>query len=113
MYVCADTIFVIQCNTDMLLLQVSHQGRHIDGGFCSGAASDSPSAFMHQFSRTGVYYYISQAIPKEFGAIVVNSNPRVGLLQWIASTLRLQLHLSAELIQLSVMINFCQPSIIT
>ena len=61
-------------------MQVSHQGRHIDGGFCSGAATDSPSAFMHQFSHTGVYYYISQAIPKQFGAIVVNSSPRVCLL---------------------------------
>ena len=59
------------------LLQVSHQGVHIEGGFSSGAALDCPSAFMHQFIRPGVFYYVSNAIAKSFGAVVVASQPQV------------------------------------
>jgi len=38
--------------------QVSHQGNHIPGGFSSGTPMDCPSAFMHQYQKPGVYYYI-------------------------------------------------------
>ncbi|CAH1782616.1 unnamed protein product [Owenia fusiformis] len=59
------------------IMQVSHEGNRIDDGFCSGAPLDPPSAFMHQFTKPGVYYYITQALPKLFGAIVVTSQPKV------------------------------------
>ena len=59
------------------VIQVSHQGNHIRGGFVSGAPTDSPSAFLHQFTTPGVYYYISAGLAKSFGAVVVSSQPRV------------------------------------
>ena len=40
------------------VVQVSHQGLPITGGFCSGQPRDSPSAFAYQFSTPGVYYFI-------------------------------------------------------
>ncbi|KAK2161587.1 hypothetical protein LSH36_114g03020 [Paralvinella palmiformis] len=40
------------------IIQVSHQGNHIPGGFSSGTPMDCPSAFMHQYQKPGVYYYI-------------------------------------------------------
>ena len=40
------------------VVQVSHQGLPISGGFCSGQPRDSPSAFAYQFSTPGVYYFI-------------------------------------------------------
>ena len=43
---------------EWFVLQVSHQGKPIEGGFSSGAARDNPSAFMFQFQNTGVYYYV-------------------------------------------------------
>ena len=63
---------------DMFPVQVSHQGNHIRGGFCSGAATDAPSAYMNQFQYSGVCYYISSGISKAFGAVVVSSQPKVG-----------------------------------
>ncbi|XP_077978814.1 uncharacterized protein LOC144434231 [Glandiceps talaboti] len=59
------------------IIQVSHQGRPIKDGFCSGAPLDSPGAFVYQFKETGVYYFISMGQPKAFGAIVVSSQPQV------------------------------------
>lgn len=44
--------------TLFLLFQVSHQGKPIDGGFCSGIARDAPSAYVHQFMNPGVFYFI-------------------------------------------------------
>ena len=45
----------------------------------SGAPSDCPSAFVHQFKTHGVYYYISAGLAKSFGAVVVSSQPRVNI----------------------------------
>ncbi|CAC5396477.1 unnamed protein product [Mytilus coruscus] len=59
------------------IIQVSHQGKPIDDGFCSGQARDAPSAFMHQFMAPGVFYFISSVLPKVFGAIVVSTQPQV------------------------------------
>lgn len=38
--------------------QVSFNGAPVTNGFNSGAARDSPSAFMHQFYTPGIYYYV-------------------------------------------------------
>ncbi|XP_076447663.1 uncharacterized protein LOC143284653 isoform X3 [Babylonia areolata] len=59
------------------VVQVSHQGLPIPGGFCSGQPRDSPSAFAHQFSTPGVYYFISKSLPQVFGAVVVSTRPQV------------------------------------
>ncbi|KAK3103976.1 hypothetical protein FSP39_023382, partial [Pinctada imbricata] len=59
------------------VIQVSHQGEPIEGGFCSGMPRDAPSAFVHSFSSPGVFYYKSQRLPKLFGAVVVTTQPRV------------------------------------
>ena len=60
-----------------LCMQVSHQGRAVDGGFCSGAPMEAPSACMQQLQRTGVFYFISEAMPKSFGAVIVTSRAKV------------------------------------
>eukprot|EP00105_Crassostrea_gigas_P035802 XP_019919950.1 PREDICTED: uncharacterized protein LOC105321045 [Crassostrea gigas] len=59
------------------VIQVSHQGNPIPGGFCSGMARDSPSAFVHTFQSPGVFYYKSESLPKIFGAVVVTTQPVV------------------------------------
>ncbi|XP_033744669.1 uncharacterized protein LOC117330483 isoform X1 [Pecten maximus] len=59
------------------IIQVSHQGSHIDDGFCSGMFRDPPSAYVHQFTEAGVFYFISSSISKVFGAIVVSTQPVV------------------------------------
>ncbi|XP_048739977.2 uncharacterized protein LOC125654190 isoform X5 [Ostrea edulis] len=59
------------------VMQVSHQGDPFPGGFCSGMARDSPSAFVHTFKFPGVFYYKSQSLPKIFGAVVVTTQPVV------------------------------------
>jgi len=38
-------------------MQVSHQGKRIEDGFCSGAAVYCPSAFTCKFDDLGVFYY--------------------------------------------------------
>jgi len=38
-------------------MQVSHQGKRVEEGFCSGAAVFCPSAYMFQFTNLGVFYY--------------------------------------------------------
>lgn len=37
--------------------QISHTGQVVPDGFCSGAAVQAPSAFMHHFTQPGTYYY--------------------------------------------------------
>ena len=61
------------------IIQVSHQGNDIVGGFCSGIPLDCPSAYCHQFVQPGVFYYISHSNPKFFGAVVVSSQPKVDM----------------------------------
>ncbi|XP_055958273.1 uncharacterized protein LOC126828357 [Patella vulgata] len=65
------------CKKQHNILQVSHQGGRIDGGFSSGQPRDSPSAYVYQFISPGVYYFISANLPKLFGAIVVSTQPQV------------------------------------
>ncbi|XP_064633270.1 uncharacterized protein LOC135491376 [Lineus longissimus] len=59
------------------IIQVSHQGMHIKDGFVSGAPIDSPSAYVRQFQKAGVFYYISSNVEKFFGAVVVSTQSRV------------------------------------
>ncbi|XP_070557721.1 uncharacterized protein [Ptychodera flava] len=76
------------CREQQNILQVSHQGRQIREGFCSGAPLDSPGAYVHQFKETGVYYFISVGQPKAFGAIVVSSQQQVARVKVSKSTIQ-------------------------
>ncbi|XP_025107507.1 uncharacterized protein LOC112572161 isoform X5 [Pomacea canaliculata] len=58
------------------IIQVSHRGLPIPGGYCSGQARDSPSAFVHQFCTPGVFYFMSKSLPEMFGAVVVSTRPQ-------------------------------------
>ncbi|XP_059161356.1 uncharacterized protein LOC131944640 isoform X2 [Physella acuta] len=53
------------------IVQVSHEIVPIPDGFCSGLPRDSPSAYHHQFTSVGVFYFHSHKIPQKFGSIVV------------------------------------------
>ncbi|CAD5112727.1 DgyrCDS1945 [Dimorphilus gyrociliatus] len=59
------------------IAQVTHSGNVIKTGFSSGALLDTPSGFVHRFENLGCYYYISDSLPKAFGAVVVSKAPKV------------------------------------
>lgn len=61
--------------------QVNHENLHIQKGFLSGSLMESPGTYVQSFPDSGIFYFTSDNSKKILGAIVVQTEPTIHVIQ--------------------------------